>query len=109
MFYTPVARFATRPGGPGMECLTEFDTCTPDLIMGTLMKGGAHLLKSNCIYELVLNELTGVLELIEKGEANINKRWGHEYADIPHQLGARMWLTKDELKELDKQNDNIDL
>ena len=101
MFGIPIARFATRPGGPGLECLTEFDTCAPDLIMGTLIKDGAHLLKSNCIYELVLNELTGVLELREKGEASINKRWGLAYSEIPSQLGPRMWLTKDELHELD--------
>lgn len=104
MFYTPIARFVTRPGGPGLECLTEFDTCTPDLIMGTLMKGGAHLLKSNCVYELVLNELTGILELREKGEANIGKKWGHEYAEIPNLLGARMWLSKEEQKELDEHD-----
>lgn len=104
MFETPVARFVTRPGDGTIETLSEFDTCTPDLIMGTLLSGGAHLLKSNCVYELVLNELTGVLELKEKGEANIKSRWGHAYYDIPSQLGNRMWLTKDELKQLEEEN-----
>ena len=107
MFDTPIARFVTRPGGYGLEHLDKFDSCTPDLIMGTLMESGAHLLKSNCVYELVLNELTGVLELREKGEANIAKKWGHEYHDIPNHLGKRMWLTKDELKQLDKENDYV--
>jgi len=105
MFETPIARFVTRPGGPGMHHLKEFDSCTPDLIMGTLMSSGAHLLKSNCVYEMVMNELTGVIELHEKGEANIGNRWGHEYHEIPSQLGNRMWLSKDEQKELEEQDD----
>jgi hypothetical protein len=104
MYNTPIARFVTRPGGQGLHYLTEFDTCTPDLIMGTLLSSGAHLLKSNCIYELVLNEMTGVLELREKGEANIGKRWGHNYYDIPSQLGNIMWLTKKEQLEVTNEN-----
>lgn len=100
-----VARFVTRPSGYDMKHLKEFDSCTPDLIMGTLMKNGAHLLKSNCVYELELNQMTGILELKEKGEANIGNHWGHEYSAIPNIVGSRMWLTKDELKQLDEENE----
>ena len=104
MIETPIARFITRPGSGGLEALNEFDTCTPDLIMGTLMSSGAHLLKSNCVYELVLNELTGILELKEKGEANIGNVWGREYHDIHHVLGKKMWLSKDELSNLESMD-----
>jgi len=106
-FVTPIARFATRPGGSGNidkwgtpECVHQ----TPDLIMGTLMKSGAHLLKSDTIYEMVMNELTGVIELREKGQTSIGKWWGRAYYDIPMDMGSRCWLSKDELAELDKDN-----
>jgi len=98
-FSTPIARFVTRPSGR-LEDLTSTDV-TPDLIMGTLLKSSAHLLKSNTIYELVLNEMTGVIELHEKGASIIGKRWGREYHELPSFLGPKMWLTEKENMQID--------
>ena len=103
---TTVARFITRPGG-NFKDINKFNPSTPDLIMGTLMKSGAHLLKSNCVYELVMNELTEVLELREVGEANIGQKWAHEYHYIPSVMGAMMWLTKEEFQEHVEKSESI--
>ena len=101
MFTTPIARIATRPGsGDISDFIGEVDV-TPDLIMGTLMHGGAHLLKSNYIYEMVMNELTGIIEMREVGPSIIGKKWAHAYYDIPSQFGNEIWLSQDETKELE--------
>ena len=46
-FGTPIARFATRPGSGEIKDFDkpEIQDVTPDLIMGTLMRSAAHLLK----------------------------------------------------------------
>jgi len=100
MFKTEIARFVTRPGSGNINDFDkkEIQNEVPDLIMGTFIRSGAHLLKSNTVYELALNELTGVIELQEIGESNIGKYWGHAYYDIQPQLGKMIWLTKDEYK-----------
>jgi len=101
MLTTPIARFATRPGSGDLE---DFDTnVTPDLIMGTLIKSGAHLLKSDTIYELVMNEMTGIMEVHEVGRSTIGKEWAQEYYTIPMRRGTRVWLSRDELENLEKQ------
>ena len=109
-FLTPIARFATRPGSGELDKFESDDLIyeTPDLIMGTLMRGGAHLLKSDYIYELVLNEMTGVIELHEKGRSTIGKQWHRAYYDIAIDLGSRAWLTRDEMQELQEQERNKD-
>jgi len=99
---TPIARFATRPGA-GAE-LKDFEkdediNASPDLIIGTLLNSGNHLLKSDYIYELSLNNITGVLELHEKGRSNIGKKWAHNYYEIQDYVGKEMWLTKEELSK----------
>jgi len=109
-FTTPIARFATRPGGGGLDKYKEgtpenekLPNETPDLIMGTLMQSGAHLLKSDWIYEMVMNEMTGVIELREVGRSVIGKKWFMEYHTIPLYHGNRVWLSRDELKDLEEQ------
>jgi len=111
-FTTPIARFATRPGGGGLDKFNpekpEYKTLpneTPDLIMGTLMQSGAHLLKSDWIYELVMNELTGVIELREVGRSTIGKKWTRNYYDIPIYDGRRIWLSKEERKEIEDKEE----
>jgi len=94
-----IARMVTRPGCGTLEGLEDVNV-TPDLMMCTLMKEGADLLKSNTIYELVLNRFSGAIELKERGEANIGKKWGLCYYDIPIQHGKQIWLTKEELKQI---------
>jgi len=110
-FSTPIARFATRPGGGGLDKFKEgtpenekLPNETPDLIMGTLMRGGAHLLKSDWVYEMVMNEMTGVIELREVGRSAIGKKWFKEYHTIPIDYGARTWLSRDELEQLKQEN-----
>ena len=100
---TPMARFATRPGGSSFSGST--DNISPDLIMGTLMRGGRHLLKSDYIYELVMNNMTGIMELHPVGKSTIGKQWGRPYYDIAIDGGSRVWLSQDETKELEK-NEN---
>jgi len=70
-FCTPIARFATRPGGYSKD--GNFNDVSPDLIMGTLLRSGRHLLKSDYIYEMVMNEMTGVIELHPVGKSHIGK------------------------------------
>ena len=102
---TPIARIATRGGGAkGMAGITDTDN-TPDAFIGTLMRSEAHLLRSNYIYELVLNEITGVIELREKGQSIIGKQWGRELQDIILE-GPRTWLTVEETEELRLQEGN---
>ena len=104
-FGTPIARFATRPGSGEIKDFDkpEIQDVTPDLIMGTLMRGGAHLLKSNTIYELVMNEMTGIMEVHEVGKSTINKQWARAYHEIPYN-GHHIWLSEDEQDEYRKQN-----
>jgi hypothetical protein len=109
-FTTPIARFATRPGGGGLDKFKPgsagYETLpdeTPDLIMGTLMKGGAHLLKSDWIYEMVQNEMTGVIELREVGRSTIGKSWTRNFYDIPLYDGNRVWLSQNERNGLEER------
>ncbi len=101
-FNTAVARFVTRPGSGELEKYKKEEeiNVTPDLIMGTLMRSGAHYLKADTVYELVMNELTGVLELHEKGRSVIGKQWARAYYDIAIEHGSHTWLTRDELEEV---------
>ena len=89
-----IARFVTRPSGD----VSKFNETIPNLIIGRFFESGRHLLKSNCIYELIKNQ-EGKLELIEKGESIIGNKWKYAYFKIQHHLGKKMWLTKDELEE----------
>ena len=102
MFYTPIARMATRPGSGKLKDFNKPEICnvTPDLLMCTLLKSGAHLLKSNTIYELGMNELTGIIELREVGKSWINTKWGHTYADISLIHGKTVWLSEEEYNEI---------
>ncbi len=105
---TNVARMVTRPGGmTSMKDIDKFDISEPDLIMATLMKSGRHLLKSNCVYDLVHNKLSDTLELIEVGEATIGKKWGMEYGDIAIHYGSEIWLTKEELVRHNKEKETF--
>ena len=105
MFITPIARFATRPGSGKLKDFdkSEIQDMTPDLIMGTLMRSGAHLLKSDMIYELVMNEMTGIIELREVGRSIIGKKWAHEYHTIPLYHGNKVWLSRDELERQERE------
>ena len=94
---TPIARFATRPGGDSFDGNT--DNISPDLIMGTLLKSGRHLLKSDYIYEMVMNNMTGVIELHPVGKSTIGKKWAHCYYDIPTNYGNTVWLSEEEYKQ----------
>ena len=98
MFFTSIARIATRPSYDVKEGLS-LDNISPDLAMMSLFKSGAHLLKSDHIYELGMNELTGVIELREMGKSNIGKGWNHNFYDITTYLGNKTWLTEDEYSE----------
>lgn len=97
---TPIARLATRPGGNSFSGCT--DNISPDLIMGTLMRSGRHLLKSDYIYEMVMNNITGVIELHPVGKSTIGNEWGRAYYDIAIDGGSRVWLSQDETKELEQ-------
>ena len=102
--FTPIARLVTRPSGK-LENMTKFNPSEPDLIMATLLRSGKHLLKSNCVYELVYNELSDTIELKEVGEANIGKKWGMNFYDIPIHHGNKVFLTKEEQTNLSYNKD----
>jgi len=106
MFYTPIARFATRPGSGEIKDFNKPEICnaTPDLIMGTLLKNCAHILKSNTIYELVMNEMTDILELREVGKSWINEKWARKFYDITSDYGSEIWLSEDEYTEHKRQS-----
>jgi len=95
MFSQPIARLVTRPGSGDLKDTVQM----PDMMMCTLMSSARHLLNSNTVYELRMNNMTGVIELIEVGESCIGRKWGHNYYDIPIHYGKTCWLTKEELKE----------
>jgi len=59
----------------------------------------------NTIYELVMNEMTGIMELREVGKSIINKLWTRPYYDIDTYNGSRIWLSEDENEELKKQEE----
>jgi len=67
--------------------------------MATLLKSGAQLIKADFVYELGMNELTGIIELREVGKSCIGKRWAQKFYDIPVFNGKQCWLTRDELEE----------
>jgi len=95
-----IGRFITRPGaGTIAEIVDPDNHSAPDLIMGVLFKSGRDLLKGNKVYELVLNEITGILELHEIGNTNMSKWWGRNYYDIHDETGPVMWLTQDEYNQ----------
>jgi len=94
--YQSIGRIIPRPGSGDMAAFNE---ATPDLILSTLFKSGAHLLKSNFVYELRLNELTGIIEVVEVGKSVIGHKWGHNFYDIPVMYGPTVWLTEEEYKQ----------
>ena len=101
--YTPIARAVTRPSGD-LENLKKFNASPPDLMMVALLDGAKKHIKSNCVYELVYNELSGAIELIEVGEANIGNAWGHVYSEIEMHIGkARTWFSKEEYEKFENK------
>lgn len=97
--YTQLARAVTRPSGD-LENLKKFNASPPDLMMVALLPDAGKYLKSNCVYSLVYNEFSCAIELVEVGEANIGKGWGHIYSDIESYIGKeRTWFSKEEYKE----------